>query len=84
MALNSDQILSLPCKRQRPRTQSYALWGNGLLASGGCQGTAPQDSNWTAAQASDTQATAAKTAFVTVWTPVAQQFGFTILQPNQF
>ena len=80
--LRSDLVTALQASASSD--QSYALWGNGLLASGGCQGTAPQDSNWTAAQASDTQATAAKTAFVTVWTPVAQQFGFTILQPNQF
>jgi hypothetical protein len=80
--LRSDLVTALQASASSD--QSYALWGNGLLASGGCQGTAPQDSNWTAAQASDTQATAAKTAFVSAWTPVAQQFGFTILQPNQF
>ncbi len=80
--LRSDLVTALQASASSD--QSYALWGNGLLASGGCQGTAPQDSNWTAAQASDMQATAAKTAFVTTWTPVAQQFGFTILQPDQF
>ena len=64
--------------------RNYAAWGTALLASGSCQGTAPQDSNWTAAQQSDSQATAAKTAFVAVWNPVAQQLGLATQQPNQF
>jgi len=64
--------------------RNYAAWGNYVLATGSCQGTAPQDANWSAAQRSDTQATQAKTAFVAVWNPEAQKLGLAMVQANQF
>ncbi len=60
--------------------QDYADWGNDVS---GCSGTAPQTSNWAAAQAADQQASAAKQAFTAAWNPVAQQLGLPTQDPNQ-
>lgn len=54
--------------------QAYAAWA-GDRAGSGC-GTPPSaDSNWTAAQAADRDATTAKGSFVSAWNPVAAMYG---------
>ena len=63
--------------------RNYAAWAQGVEAAGSCSGSPPQDANWSAAQQTDAQATAAKTAFVAVWNPIAQQYGLVTVQPNQ-
>ena len=63
--------------------QNYAAWGSGIASSGGCTGTAPQDTNWSSAQQTDTQATTAKNAFVSAWNPIATTLGLATFQANQ-
>ncbi|QMU74568.1 hypothetical protein GXW83_00975 [Streptacidiphilus sp. PB12-B1b] len=63
--------------------QAFASWAqdvqNGSCGSSGADHT----SNWDAADDDSRQATADKQAFVTVWTPIAQQYGLTVRTADQ-
>jgi hypothetical protein len=55
---------------------SYAGWAGDLIQSGCTPGQGGQnDSNWQAAQASDAQATSAKTQSASLWAPIATAYG---------
>ncbi len=57
--------------------QAFAAWAT---ASEGCTGSAPHDSNYSAASDASTAATASKQEFVNLWNPIARQFGLTARQ----
>jgi len=54
----------------------YHAWMEDLVSSGNsCGANASQDSNYAAAQSSDTASTNSKTAFVNLWNPMALRYG---------
>ncbi len=54
--------------------QSFIQWANFVEATG-CNGNAPHDANFDAAQSASTDATNAKDAFLQLWNPIAAQVG---------
>ena len=61
----------------------YATWGRHVAASGCAAGqSAAQDGAYTAAQASDSSASSAKTQFVEAWNPLASSFGLPTRQAS--
>jgi hypothetical protein len=63
---------------------SYAAWAGDLLQTGCTPGQGGQgDSNWQAAQASDAQATSAKTQAAALWAPIATSYGLPQYTYNQ-
>jgi hypothetical protein len=53
--------------------QSYAAWANDEIENG-CTTNDFSDSNYEAAQSSDSASTAAKTSFANLWNPIASQY----------
>jgi hypothetical protein len=51
--------------------RDYQGWMAGVASTGGCAANPPGDPSYAAAQNADGQATAAKSAFVSVWNPMA-------------
>jgi serine/threonine protein kinase len=82
-ALNgSDQLvgaLTSALDHSQAADQAFAAWAT---AAEGCSGAAPQDSNFAAASAASTAATASKQQFVNLWNPIASQFGLTVRQTS--
>lgn len=63
--------------------QAFANWAQDVQ-NGSCGSSGPDHtSNWDTAAADSQQATTDKQAFVTVWTPVAQQYGLTVRTADQ-
>ncbi len=59
--------------------QAFAAWAT---ASEGCTGTAPLDSNYTAASDASSAATKSKQQFVALWNPIATKYGLDVRQPS--
>jgi hypothetical protein len=57
---------------------NYQAWME-FVAETGCNGQAQHDANYSAAQQSDVQATAAKQVFVNLWNPIARRYGYPTL-----
>jgi hypothetical protein len=78
----SDQLVSAltsALDHSQAADQAFAAWAT---ASEGCSGTAPLDSNYSAASDASTAATASKQQFVTLWNPIARADGLTLRQPS--
>jgi hypothetical protein len=70
LAMKADLTAAL--QHSRHADQDYQRWANGLEAS--CQPPAASGPSYTAAATASTQAIAAKTAFLSLWRPVAARY----------
>lgn len=69
------QTLTRAWTESETADRDYASWA-GMMAAGGCTpNNAPDSTDYDNAQSQSTSATADKISFVTLWTPIAMQYG---------
>lgn len=83
-ALAVDQLENGPALRDQlvkalqfslDADKHFSSWLANVRASGGCNGQAPHETEYGAAQASSANASANKRSFVQLWNPVASRYG---------
>jgi len=75
---NGAELVSLfgvAVQKSLEADQHFAAWAASIQGSGGCQGTAPHDSDYQAAAQASGAATGAKQEFLALWNPIATSEG---------